>query len=105
MSKLALRALVVGTILWFVTPGLGWASTRTQETPGQYLDDSTITAKIKVTLLENSSLKSLQISVKTYKGVVQLSGFVDNRNMAARAGELANQVQGVKDVKNDLEVK
>jgi len=105
MLQRTFRAMGAAALLWAGVPCLGCASTSTRESTGQYVDDSTITAKVKTAFVEDSSLKSLQISVKTYKGVVQLSGFVDNRHMVARAGEVASQVPGVKDVKNDLAVK
>jgi hypothetical protein len=80
-------------------------SSRTHESTGEYVDDSAITAKVKAAILEDPELKTLQISVKTFKGVVQLSGFVDSKEMVARAGEVAGQVSGVREVKNDLIVK
>jgi osmotically-inducible protein OsmY len=104
MSQRIPRAIAAAVLLWAGAP-LGCASTPTHESTGEYVDDSTITTKVKAAFVEDSSLKSLQISVKTYKGVVQLSGFVDTHDMVARAGELASQVAGVKDVKNDLVVK
>jgi osmotically-inducible protein OsmY len=75
------------------------------QSPGQYLDDSVITTKVKAAILEEPSLKSLQISVETYKGEVQLSGFVDSAQSAKKAGEIAGHVEGVVSVKNDLIVK
>ncbi|MGW8312792.1 MAG: BON domain-containing protein [Desulfuromonadales bacterium] len=75
------------------------------ETPGQYLDDSIITTKVKAAIFDEPTLKSLQIEVETYKGVVQLSGFVDSSASVVKAGEVASKVEGVKSVKNDLNVK
>jgi osmotically-inducible protein OsmY len=75
------------------------------ETPGQYLDDSIITTKVKAAIFDEPALKSLQIEVETYKGVVQLSGFVDSKASVNKAGEVASKVEGVKSVKNDLNVK
>jgi osmotically-inducible protein OsmY len=83
----------------------GCASTPTRESTGQYVDDSSITTKVKAKLLDDSMIKSLEISVKTYKGVVELSGFVDNKDQVDRAGDLAGQVEGVQSVKNNLIVK
>jgi osmotically-inducible protein OsmY len=81
------------------------ASTRTHESTGQYVDDSTITTKVKALLAEDDFLKSFQISVETYKGTVQLSGFVNTKDAVAKAGEITRSVKGVKSVKNDLIVK
>ena len=76
-----------------------------KETPGQYLDDSVVTTKVKTAIFNEPSLKSLQIEVETYKGTVQLSGFVDSKASVKKAGEVAEKVEGVKSVKNDLVVK
>jgi len=81
------------------------SSSRTTETTGAYIDDSAITTKVKEVILAEPGLRSLQISVETYKDVVQLSGFVDTPQSRTRAGELAAGVAGVKSVKNDLVVK
>ena len=81
------------------------ASTSKQEGAGEYVDDSVITTKVKALLAEDDFLKSFQISVETYKGVVQLSGFVDSQKAVDKAGEIARGVKGVKSVKNNLNVK
>lgn len=71
----------------------------------QYAGDSTITTKVKAALLAEKGLSSTAISVETYKGVVQLSGFVDDAGQVKKAGEAAARVGGVKSVKNTLGVK
>ena len=81
------------------------ASTRTQESPGEYVDDSVITTKIKTMLAADDFLKSFQIGVETYKGVAQLSGFVNSQAAVNKALEIARSVKGVKSVKNSLIVK
>jgi len=81
------------------------ASTRTHESTGEYVDDSVITTKVKSLLAEDDFFKSFQISVETYKGIVQLSGFVNSRQAVNKASEIVRTVQGVKSVKNDLIVK
>jgi hyperosmotically inducible protein len=81
------------------------ASTRAQESTGQYVDDSVITTKVKALLAEDNFLKSFRISVETDKGTVQLSGAVDSQNAVDKAGEIARGVEGVKSVKNNLIVK
>jgi osmotically-inducible protein OsmY len=85
--------------------GCSTTSTQKHETAGQYVDDSVITTKVKAALADDMSLKSLQVNVKTYQGIVQLSGFVDSADNAQKAGVLARGVAGVKDVRNDLIVK
>jgi osmotically-inducible protein OsmY len=80
-------------------------STSKQESTGEYVDDSVITTKVKALLAADDFLKSFQISVETYKGTVQLSGFVDSQKAVDKAVEIARSVKGVKSIKNDLIVK
>ena len=80
-------------------------STSKQESAGEYIDDSVITTKVKALLAEDDFLKSFQISVETYKGTVQLSGFVGSQNAVDKAVQIARGVKGVKSVKNSLVVK
>jgi osmotically-inducible protein OsmY len=105
MSRHILSAMTAAGLLCAGAPFLSCASSRTHESTGEYVDDSVITTKVKAAILEDPALKTLQISVKTYRGVVQLSGFVDSKEMVARAGEVAGKVSGVREVKNDLIVK
>jgi osmotically-inducible protein OsmY len=88
-----------------ITAFLGCAATPKRESTGQYIDDSAITTKVKAAIFDESTLKTLQINVKTYKGVVQLSGFVDSAHSVRKAGEVAGSVNGVVSVENDLVVK
>jgi hyperosmotically inducible protein len=81
------------------------SSSRTTESTGQYVDDATITSKVKAALLGDSGLKSFEISVETYKDVVRLSGVVNSDQVKARAGGVAAGVSGVRDVQNNLVVK
>jgi osmotically-inducible protein OsmY len=81
------------------------ATTQKHESTGEYVDDSVLTTKVKAAILDEATLKTLQINVETFKGVVQLSGFVDSAEHVARAGEVAARIQGVKEVKNDLVAK
>jgi len=81
------------------------ASTATKEGAGEFVDNAAITAKVKAALLKDSSLKSTEISVETFKGVVQLSGFVGSQADADAAAKLAAKVEGVKSVKNDIRIK
>ena len=80
-------------------PGAGQRST------GEYVDDKVVSAKVKAALIDDPATKAYQIDVETYDGVVQLSGFVDDKQAALTAEELAESVRGVKDVKNDLHVR
>ncbi len=81
------------------------ASTSKQGSAGVFVDDSVITTKVKSMLANDDFLKSFQISVETFKGVVQLSGFVGSEKYVNQAGEIARSVEGVRSVKNNLLVK
>jgi osmotically-inducible protein OsmY len=92
-------------LLMLVAMFVACASTPTQESTGEYVEDSVITTKVKSLLVKDDFLKSFDISVKTYKGTVQLSGFVASQKAVDKAGEIARSVKGVKSLKNDLIVK
>jgi osmotically-inducible protein OsmY len=80
-------------------------STPTQNGPVGYVDDAAITAKVKAEILREPNLKSTEINVETFKGTVQLSGFVNTKEAITRAGEVARGVSGVQAVKNDLHLR
>ena len=84
---------------------LGCASTTTQEGTGEYIDNTVITTKVKAAIFDEPTLKSSEINVETFKGVVQLSGFVNSQADIDKAVEIARQVEGVKSVKNDMHLK
>jgi len=84
---------------------LGCASKSKQEGTGEYFDDTVITTKVKTAILQEPSLKSAEINVETFKGVVQLSGFVNSPADINKAVEVARRVEGVKSVKNDMRAK
>lgn len=84
---------------------MGCASTSKQESTGQYMDDSVITTKVKAAIFNEPNLKSTEINVETFKGVVQLSGFVSSQAAINKAVEVTRAVGGVKSVKNDMRVK
>lgn len=84
---------------------LGCASTSNREGTGEYFDDSYITTKVKAAVFAEPSLKSSEINVETFKGVVQLSGFVSSESDIQRAVEVARSIKGVSSVKNDMRVK
>ena len=100
------RNAIIGylVLLMFVAALAVCASTRAEST-GKYVDDSVITTKVKALLAEDHFFKSFKIGVKTYKGTVQLSGFVNSHDAVKKAGEIARSVEGVRSVKNNLIVK
>ena len=83
----------------------GCASTATHEGTGEYVDDSVITTKVKAAIFNEPTLKVSEINVETFKGIVQLSGFVSTKDAEKRAVEVARAVHGVKSVKNDMRLK
>ena len=93
-----LLAVSLGTVA-------GCASTSTQQGTAEFVDDAVITTKVKAAILEDPLTKVLEIKVKTFKGEVQLSGFVSSREAANRAVELARGVKGVTAVKDDMQIK
>lgn len=84
---------------------IGCASTSKSEGTGQYVDDTVITAKVKTAIFEQPSLKSAEINVETFKGIVQLSGFVRSQENVNTAMATARGVPGVVSVKNDMRLK
>lgn len=84
---------------------IGCASTQKQEGTGEYIDDTVLTTKVKAAIFNDAALKSAEINVETFKGVVQLSGFVSSHSAANKAIELARSIKGVHSVKNDMRVK
>jgi osmotically-inducible protein OsmY len=92
-------------LLMLIATFAACASTRTNESTGEYVDDSVITTKVKSLLAADDFLKSFQISVETYQGTVQMSGFVNSQKAVDKAGEIVRSVKGVKSIKNNLIVK
>jgi osmotically-inducible protein OsmY len=88
-----------------LTSVVGCAATATQESTGQYMDDTAITTKVKAAIFNDASLKSAEINVETFKGAVQLSGFVNSGADIQRAAAVARGVSGVRSIKNDMRVK
>lgn len=84
---------------------IGCTSTTKQESTGEYLDDSVITTKVKSAIFNEPTLKSAEINVETFKGVVQLSGFVNSRSDINKAVDIAQGVKGVASVKNAMQLK
>ena len=103
MKNLKLFSTIIPAILLATT--LGCASTSTREGTGEYIDDTVITAKVKAAVLNEPTLKSTEVNVETFKGIVQLSGFVKDPGDVQKAGEVARGVKGVTSVKNVMIVK
>jgi len=95
-------ALMAGAGLLTIS---GCASTETQSSTGEYIDDTLITTRVKAAIMNDPDLKVTEINVETFKGVVQLSGFVSSRAQIDRAVVVAREVAGVTSVKNDMRVK
>lgn len=98
MAALVLTGLIAGPIA-------GCTSSPTRESTGEYIDDAAISSKVRAKLIGDKDLNVLKIDVTTFKGVVQLSGFVDSASIKARAGAVAAGVEGVKEVRNNLVIK
>jgi hyperosmotically inducible protein len=101
VSKVLSAAILAVTLV----SAVGCSSTPRTEGTGEYIDDSVITTKVKTAIFNESTLKSAEINVETFKGVVQLSGFVSSQADINKAVELARGVSGVTSVKNDMRVK
>ncbi|MGE5844595.1 MAG: BON domain-containing protein [Syntrophaceae bacterium] len=99
------RILSILICIALIAVFVGCASTQKREGTGEYIDDSVITTKVKAAILNEPGLKVFQINVETFKGEVQLSGFVDSAQNVKKAGEVARGVKGVTSVKNNLIVK
>ena len=97
-ATLALSGLLAFT-------AIGYAVTRDQSTVGEYVDDATVTARVKAKFAEDPTVSAMSISVETLKGTVQLSGFAKSTTERTRAGEIARSTPGVKAVKNDIAIR
>lgn len=84
---------------------IGCGSTRTESSTGEMIDDTVITAKVKAAIFNEEELSASEINVETFKGVVQLSGFVSERSDVSKAASVTRAIQGVVSVKNDILVK
>jgi osmotically-inducible protein OsmY len=98
----SISAVFLGVVL---ATSLGCASTSTREGTGEYVDDTVITTKVKTAIFNEPSLKSSEINVETFKGAVQLSGFVKYQADINKAVSVARSVNGVTSVKNDMRLK
>jgi len=100
-----MRLVVALTSALMLATVSGCASTEKSESTGEYIDDSVITTKVKTAIFNEPSLKTAEINVETFKGAVQLSGFVSEQGNITTASELARHVKGVTTVKNDMRLK
>jgi osmotically-inducible protein OsmY len=103
MQRIKALTTLFSTILLMTT--LGCAATRTHEGTGEYVDDSVITTKVKAAIFNEPGLKVSEVQVETFKGVVQLSGFVSSRADIKDAVRVASAVNGVKSVTNGMQLK
>lgn len=100
LSLVILTGAVLGTAFTSAC-----SSTATQQSTGEYIDDTAISAKVKSAFVSDDSVKALDVQVETFRGVVQLSGFVDNMNQKSRAEQIARSTNGVRDVRNNIQLK
>jgi osmotically-inducible protein OsmY len=103
MSKFTRTSVLLAAVA--LTALAGCASTTRHESTGQYIDDTAITTSVKAAIFKEPNLKSAEINVETFKGRVQLSGFVSTRANIDRAVQVAQGVNGVTSVANDMRVK
>lgn len=103
MKNLRIASALVAALM--LTAIVGCASTAKQESTGQYIDDTVITTAVKAAIFNDPSLKVAEINVETFKGAVQLSGFVRSEGDIITAMRVAHGVNGVKSVKNDMRLK
>ena len=99
------RKLAIFSVAFLLAALVGCAATPKHESTGEYVDDASITSRVKTEFVKNSQVKARDIKVDTYQGVVQLSGFADSQTEINRAVDIARNVSGVKFVKNDIQLK
>jgi len=100
-----ISSIMLTLLVGVVATMLGCAGTRTQKSAGEMVDDGVIASKVKTALLADDEVSGLQVEVETFKGRVQLGGFVDTMAQAQKAEQIARSVQGVQEVENNLIVK
>lgn len=100
-----MRSIPIMALAMLLALFAGCASTESSSGTGEYIDDTVITTKVKAAIFNEPTLKSAEINVETFKGVVQLSGFVNSRADIDTAVRVARGVKGVKSVSNDMELK
>lgn len=100
-----IRTILAALLAITLMGTLGCAGSATDESTGEYIDDTVITTKVKAALLEDSTVRSREVSVETFKGIVQLSGFVESKESMDRAVEIARSIDGVGSVRNNMTIK
>ena len=110
MKRLTITTIAAAITLAFganamAAEGTSATAASKKESPGEYVDDAVITTKVKAAIFEDASVKATEVNVETYKGIVQLTGFVKSRADIDKAVKLAQGVKGVRSVKNDMVVK
>lgn len=100
-----IRKMRTGAVAFALLASVACATSGTRRSTGAYIDDSVVTAKVKTALIENPTTKAYQIDVETNEGVVLLNGFVDTSESRSTATTVAKTVQGVREVRNNLEIK
>ena len=105
MNKLLSSLILVTAAATAVLSLSACAVARDQQTVGSYIDDATLTTRVKAKFAENPTVSALAISVETLKGVVQLSGFAKSSEERAMAEKLARETSGVQSVRNDIVVR
>ena len=103
MNKFSRVSILVAAVA--LTALAGCASTQKHESTGQYIDDTAITTSVKAAIFNEATLKSMEINVETFKGRVQLSGFVRSQANIDRAVQVAQGINGVTSVGNDMRLK
>ena len=104
-NSIKLMALLAIGASGLVSITTGCAGTATRQSTGEYVDDASITAKVKAALIKDEVVKAMQVDVTTFKGNVQLSGFVDTAEQKARAAQVASTIENVTNVTNNITVK
>ncbi len=103
--RITLSAMLLAAGLGSAVLSTGCAGSATKESTGEYIDNSAITARVKAALADDELVKAREINVESFRGTVQLSGFVNTSEEKSRAGRIAASVAGVQDVKNNITVK
>ena len=103
--KYMAMGLLVTTVTVTTLTTTGCSRSQYKRSSGEYLDDQTLTARVKSALFADPNVSGFQVNVDSYKGTVSLSGFVDTAAQKARAEDIARQVSGVRQVQNNLSVR
>jgi osmotically-inducible protein OsmY len=105
MTMTTMKALSASLLAVLLITAAGCAGSSTRESTGEYIDDTWITTKVKAALIDDSVVRAREVNVETFKGVVQLSGFVSSKEAMDKAVVIARNIDGVTSVKNDMQIK